>query len=102
MPRLRGLQLILRDGGMKKVAETRKSWAKNKKRLGRNEDSKDELKQARNCYYRTIRKQNESVGRSLYKEKTKDFSLQIQSRTKLKVGKLLNTPKAYSLARHRP
>ncbi len=38
------------------VAEARKTWAKNKKRLRRNEDLKEELKQACNLYYKTIRK----------------------------------------------
>lgn len=38
------------------VAEARKTWGKNKRRLSGDENLKDELKQARNSYYRTIRK----------------------------------------------
>lgn len=38
------------------VAEARKEWAKNKRRLSKDENLKDEFKQARNSYYRTIRK----------------------------------------------
>ena len=38
------------------VAEARKTWARDKKRLNRDENLKVELKQARNRYYRTIRK----------------------------------------------
>ena len=38
------------------VAEARKVWAKNKKRLSESEAYREELKQARNQYYRTIRK----------------------------------------------
>lgn len=38
------------------MAEARKTWAKNKRRLSRDENLKDELKQARNSYYRTIKK----------------------------------------------
>ena len=40
----------------KEVAEARLIWAKDKRRLGRNEDLKEEFKQARNWYYQTIRK----------------------------------------------
>ena len=40
----------------KEVAKARLTWAKNKKKLGRNKDLKEEFKQARNWYYRTIRK----------------------------------------------
>ena len=38
------------------VAEARKTWARDKKRLSRDQDLKEELKQAHNKYYRTIRK----------------------------------------------
>lgn len=38
------------------VAEARKRWAKDKRELSRDDDRKQELKQARNSYYRTIRK----------------------------------------------
>lgn len=38
------------------VAKARKSWGKNKRRLRGDENFKDKLKQARNSYYRTIRK----------------------------------------------
>ena len=38
------------------VAEARKTWAKNKRRLSGDEDLKDKLKQARNSYYRIVRK----------------------------------------------
>ncbi len=40
----------------KKVAKARSTWVKDKRRLDRNEDLKEELKQARNQYFRTIRK----------------------------------------------
>ena len=40
----------------KEVAKARSTWAKDKRRLSRNEDLKEEFKQARNLYYRTIRK----------------------------------------------
>ena len=40
----------------KEVSEARKSWAKSKRKFGRDKDHKDEFKQARNLYYRTIRK----------------------------------------------
>ncbi len=40
----------------KEVAEARTCWAKDKKKFGRDETRKQELKQARNSYYRTIRK----------------------------------------------
>ena len=38
------------------VAQARLIWAKDKRRLSRREDLKEELKQARNQYYRVIRK----------------------------------------------
>ncbi len=38
------------------LAEVRKTWARDKKRLSRDQDLKEELKQARNKYYRSIRK----------------------------------------------
>lgn len=38
------------------VAEAKKRWAKDKRELSRDENRKQELKQARNSYYRTIRK----------------------------------------------
>ena len=38
------------------VAEARKRWERDKIEFGRDEDRKQELKQARNSYYRTIRK----------------------------------------------
>ena len=40
----------------KEVAEARLTWAKDKRRLGRNEVLKEELKQARNRDFRTIEK----------------------------------------------
>ena len=40
----------------KEVAEARLLWAKDKRRLGQNEDLKEELKQAQNRYFRTIKK----------------------------------------------
>lgn len=40
----------------KEVAEARSSWAKAKKKLGGDKIRKQELKQARNSYYQTIRK----------------------------------------------
>ncbi len=40
----------------KEVAEVRSTLAKDKRRFGRNEDLKEEFKQARNRYYRTIKK----------------------------------------------
>ena len=40
----------------KEVAEARSTWAKNKRRFGRGEDLKEEFKQARNRYFRTIKK----------------------------------------------
>ena len=38
------------------VAEARRLWAKDKRKLSGDENRKQELKQARNSYYRTIRK----------------------------------------------
>lgn len=38
------------------VVEVRKSWAKTKRKFGRDEIHKDEFKQAWNLYYRTIQK----------------------------------------------
>lgn len=40
----------------KEVAEARKVWAQDKKKYGRNISFKEELRQARNAYYHTIRK----------------------------------------------
>ena len=40
----------------KEVAEAQLTWAKDKKRLEKNEDLKEEFKYAQNQYYRTIRK----------------------------------------------
>ena len=40
----------------KEVVKARSTWAKDKRRLGKNEDLREEFKQARNRYYRTIRK----------------------------------------------
>ncbi len=40
----------------KEVAEARLTWAKDKRWLGRDEDLKEEFKQARNRYFRTIKK----------------------------------------------
>ena len=40
----------------KEVAEARSTWAKDKKRFGRDEDQKEEFKQARNWYFRIIKK----------------------------------------------
>ena len=40
----------------KEVAKARSTWAKDKKRLGRDEDLKEEFKQARNRYFRIIKK----------------------------------------------
>ena len=40
----------------KLVAKTRSTWAKDKKRLGRDEDLKEEFKQAQNWYFQIIKK----------------------------------------------
>ena len=40
----------------KEVAEARSTWAKDKRRLGKDEDLKEELKQAQNQYFWTIKK----------------------------------------------
>ena len=40
----------------KEVAEARSTWAKDKRRLGRDNDLREEFKQARNQYFRTIKK----------------------------------------------
>ncbi len=53
----------------KEVAEARLTWTKDKKRLGRNEDLKEEFKQARNRYYRTIKKVKQECWQDFYKEK---------------------------------
>ena len=40
----------------KEVSEARATWAKDKRRLGRDKSLKEEFKQARNQYFRTIKK----------------------------------------------
>lgn len=56
MPKLKRITAYSKRWWNEKVAEARKIWAKDKKRLSGDGDLKEELKQARNSYYRTIRK----------------------------------------------
>ena len=53
----------------RKVAEARLTWAKNKRRLGRNEDLKEEFKYARNQYYWIIRKAKRECWQDFLQEK---------------------------------
>ena len=61
------------------IAEARFSWAKAKKDLGRDEIRKQELKQARNSYYRTIRKAKRLSWQNFLQGKTGSISQQSQS-----------------------
>ena len=51
------------------MAEARLTWAKNKRKLERNEDLKEELKYAQNQYYRTIRKAKQECWQDFLQEK---------------------------------
>lgn len=61
-----------------KVAEARKSWAKTKRKFGRDEIHKDEFRQARNLYYRTIRKAKRLCWQNFLQGKEGDTSQQPQ------------------------
>ena len=63
----------------KEVAEARSSWAKAKRDLGRDETRKQELKQARNSYYRTIRKAKRLSWQNFLQGKDDSTSQQSQS-----------------------
>ena len=61
----------------KEVAKARSTWAKDKKRLGRNEDLKEEFKQAQNRYYRTIRKAKQECWQNFLQGKAQSSSAAI-------------------------
>ena len=59
----------------KEVIETRLTWAKDKRRLGRDEDLKEEFKQARNQYFRTIKKAKRECWQKFLQESSQSSSL---------------------------
>lgn len=60
------------------VAEARKRWAQDKRKLGGDESRKQELKQAHNSYYRTIRKAKRLCWQNFLQEKDENPTQQSQ------------------------
>lgn len=52
-------------------------WAKNKKRLRKNEDLKEEFNQAQNRYYQTIKKAKQEYQQNFLQSKTQFLNIAI-------------------------
>ena len=83
------------------VAEARRRWARDKRKFGGDENRKQELKQAWNSYYRTIRKAKRLCWQNFLQGEMKTSYSRVKSWIKTDAGLLLNIPNRSSLKSHR-